>query len=52
MASKLRRTTGIAAALSVTMVFTKAQDRGTVTVPVKSSYRPHQGGAAGGCSEI
>src|SRR6266852_2863519 len=40
MASKFRRTTGIAVALSLAIVLgIKAQDQGTVTVPVKSSYQ-------------
>jgi|GEM_PF-6038402 len=38
MASKFRRTTGIAVAVSLAIVLgIKAQDQGTVTVPVKSS---------------
>jgi len=40
MASKFRRTTGIAVPLSLAIVLgIKAQDQGTVTVPVKSSYQ-------------
>ena len=40
MASKFRRMTGVAVALSLIIVLSiKAQDKGTVTVPVKSSYQ-------------
>src|SRR5260370_14941990 len=40
MASKFRRTTGIAVALSLAIVLgIRAQDQGTVTVPAKSSYQ-------------
>jgi len=40
MASKIRRMAGAAVALSLTIVLSiKAQDKGTVTVPVKSSYQ-------------
>jgi hypothetical protein len=40
MASKFGKMTGVAIALSLTIVLSiKAQDKGTVTVPVKSIYQ-------------